>query len=70
MLAYQNGAQVGDISHAGQAVDYERIRQFVLQAIREHEGQETSQKETAGDRTGRIQQKKTREWRLDLTRML
>ena len=36
VLAYQNG----DMPHAGQAVDYERIRQFVLQVIREHERQE------------------------------
>ena len=40
VLAYQNGAQAGDMPHAGQAVDYERIRQFVLQVIREHERQE------------------------------
>ena len=40
VLAYQNGAQAGDMPHAGQAVDYGKIRQFVLQVIREHEGQE------------------------------
>ena len=40
VLAYQNGAQAGDVPYAGQAVDYERIRQFVLQVIREHERQE------------------------------
>ena len=40
VLAYQNGAQAGDMPHAGQVVDYERIRQFVLQVIREHERQE------------------------------
>ncbi len=48
VLAYQNG----DMPHAGQAVDYERIRQFVLQVIREHEGQEASRKETAGGSDG------------------
>lgn len=41
VLAYQNnGAQAGDMLHAGQVVDYERIRQFVLQVIREQERQE------------------------------
>ena len=40
VLAYQNGAQAGDMPYAGQAVDYGKIRQFVLQVIREHEGQE------------------------------
>lgn len=40
VLAYQNGAQAGDMPYAGQAVDYEKIRQFVLQVIREHERQE------------------------------
>ncbi|MEZ3492930.1 MAG: hypothetical protein K1W38_11695 [Lachnospiraceae bacterium] len=40
VLAYQNGAQAGDVPYAGQAVDYEKIRQFVLQVIREHERQE------------------------------
>ena len=52
VLSYQNGAQTGDMPHAGQAVDYERIRQFVLQVIREHEGQEASRKETAGGLAG------------------
>ena len=40
VLAYQNGTQAGDVPYAGQAVDYEKIRQFVLQVIREHERQE------------------------------
>ena len=40
VLAYQNGALAGDVPYAGQAVDYEKIRQFVLQVIREHERQE------------------------------
>ena len=39
VLAYQNGGTMAGIS-AGQAVDYEKIRQFVLQVIREHERQE------------------------------
>jgi hypothetical protein len=39
VLAYQNGGQAAGIS-AGQTVDYERIRQFVLQVMREHERQE------------------------------
>ncbi len=47
VLAYQNGAQAGDMPHAGQAVDYERIRQFVLQVIREHEGWEIPHRVTA-----------------------
>lgn len=49
VLAYQNGAQAGDMSHAGQAVDYKKIRGFVLQVIAEHERQGTPRKETAGD---------------------
>ncbi len=47
VLAYQKGAQTGDMPYAGQAVDYEKIRQFVLQVIREHESQEMPHKETA-----------------------
>ena len=39
VLAYQNGGQAAGIP-AGQTVDYERIRQFVLQVMREHERQE------------------------------
>ncbi len=49
VLAYQNGAQAGDMPYAGQVVDYERIRQFVLQVIREHERQEAPRNETAGE---------------------
>ena len=52
VLAYQNGAQAGDMAYAGQAVDYEKIRQFVLQVIREHESQEMPHKETAGEPAG------------------
>lgn len=52
VLAYQNGAQAGDTAYAGQAVDYEKIRQFVLQVIREHERQETPHNETAGEAAG------------------
>ena len=39
VLVYQNGGEAAGIS-SGQAVDYEKIRQFVLQVIREHERQE------------------------------
>ena len=52
VLAYQNGAQAGDMTYAGQAVDYEKIRQFVLQVIREHESQEAPHNETAGEPAG------------------
>lgn len=52
VLAYQNGAQAGDMPHAGQAVDYERIRQFVLQVIREHERQGGYVGKTAGEPAG------------------
>ena len=52
VLAYQNGVQAGDMAYAGQAVDYEKIRQFVLQVIREHESQEASHKDTAGEPAG------------------
>ena len=52
VLAYQNGAQAGDMPYAGQAVDYEKIRQFVLQVIREHEGQEAPYNGTAGEPDG------------------
>ena len=48
VLAYQNGGTMAGIS-AGQAVDYEKIRQFVLQVIREHERQEAPRNETAGE---------------------
>ena len=48
VLAYQNGGQAAGIP-AGQTVDYERIRQFVLQVMREYEGRETSYKETAAE---------------------
>lgn len=49
VLAYRSGAQTGDMPYAGQAVDYEKIRQFVLQVIREHERQETPYNGTAGE---------------------
>ena len=48
VLAYQNGGTVAGIS-AGQAVDYEKIRQFVLQVIREQERREAPRNETAGE---------------------
>ena len=48
VLAYRNGGQAVGIS-VGQTVDYERIRQFVLQVMREHEGREVSHKETAAE---------------------
>ena len=51
VLAYQNGAQAGDM-YAGQAVDYEKIRQFVLQVIREHESKEAPRKDTAEEPAG------------------
>ena len=50
--AYQNGAQAGDMTYAGQAVEYEKIRQFVLKVIREHESQETPHKDTAKEPAG------------------
>ena len=40
VLAYQNGGAAAGISAGQAAVDYEQIRQFVLQVIREHERQE------------------------------
>ena len=46
VLAYQNGAQAGDMTYAGQTVDYEKIRQFVLQVIREYDRQEAPRIET------------------------
>ena len=52
VLAYQNGAQAGDMPYTGQAVDYEKIRQFVLQVIREHESQEIPHNEMAGEAAG------------------
>lgn len=52
VLAYQSGAQAGDMTYAGQAVDYEKIRQFVLQVISEHERQQALRKETAGEPAG------------------
>ena len=51
VLAYQNGGGAAGIP-AGQEVDYERIRQFVLQVIWEHEGQEAPRKGTAGEPDG------------------
>ena len=52
VLAYQNGIQAGDGPHAGQAVDYGRIRQFVLQVIEEHEKQGGYVGKTAGKPAG------------------
>ncbi len=48
VLAYQSGGEAAGIS-AGQAVDYEQIRQFVLQVIREHERQEAPRNGAAGE---------------------
>ena len=45
VLAYQKGGEAAG-SPAGQAVDYEKIRQFVLQVIREHDRQEAPRIET------------------------
>lgn len=39
VLAYQNG---GDQGEAGHALDYEKIRRFVLQVLEEHEQQGSS----------------------------
>ncbi len=52
VLAYQNGVQAGDMTYSGQAVDYEKIRQFVLQVIRENESQEMPHKDTAKEPAG------------------
>ncbi len=49
VLAYQNGGAAAGISAGQAAVDYEKIRQFVLQVIREHERQEAPRNETAGE---------------------
>ena len=48
-LAYQNGGAAAGISAGQAAVDYEKIRQFVLQVIREQERQEAPRNETAGE---------------------
>lgn len=40
VLAYQNGGEAASISAVQVAVDYEKIWQFVLPVIREHERQE------------------------------
>ena len=48
VMAYQNGAQAGEMLYAGQAVDYEKIRQFVLQVIKQHEGKAESHEEATG----------------------
>ncbi len=49
VLAYQNGGAAAGISAGQAAVDYEKIRQFVLQVIREQERQEAPRNETAGE---------------------
>lgn len=56
VLAYQNGAQAADMPYAGQAVDFEKIRSFVLQVIEEHEKQGVSIEETAGQDAGKEKQ--------------
>lgn len=52
VLAYQNGAQTGNMPYMGQAVDYEKIRQFVLQVIEEHEGHVGHIETAAGEPAG------------------
>lgn len=37
VLAYQNGGNPGETGLAGQPLDYEKIRCFVLQVLEEHE---------------------------------
>ena len=49
VLAYQNGGAAAGISAVQAQVDYEKIRQFVLQVIREQERQEAPRNETAGE---------------------
>lgn len=49
VLAYQNGGTAAGISAVQAQVDYEKIRQFVLQVIREQERQEAPRNETAGE---------------------
>lgn len=51
VLAYQGRAQTGNMPYTGQAVDYEEIRQFVLQVIREHERQGMPNEDMAGEWT-------------------
>lgn len=43
VLAYQNGENPGETGLAGQPLDYEKIRRFVLQVLEEHEQQGSSQ---------------------------
>lgn len=42
VLAYQNGGNPGEAGLAGQPLDYEKIRRFVLQVLEEHEQQGSS----------------------------
>lgn len=42
VLAYQNGGNQGEVGLAGQTLDYEKIRRFVLQVLEEHEQQGSS----------------------------
>ena len=51
VLAYQNGGETAGISAVQAAVDYEKIRQFVLQVISEYERKEENCKETTGAMT-------------------
>lgn len=48
VLAYQNGGEAAGISAVQAAVDYEKIRQFVLQVISEYERREENRKGTTG----------------------
>jgi hypothetical protein len=48
VLAYQNEVETAGIS-IGQEVDYEKIRQFVLQVIKEYQGQEMPNEDIVGE---------------------
>ena len=52
VLAYQSGAQAVGMPYARQTVDYEKIRQFVLQVIEEHEGHGGHTEMAAGEPAG------------------
>ena len=51
VLAYQSGVQAGELPHARQAVDYGKIREFVLQVIEDHEQQGRDIEKTTGKAT-------------------
>lgn len=69
VLAYQNGGAAAGISAGQAAVDYEKIRQFVLQVIREQERQEAPRNETAGEPAVPDGAEEREEILLGLTRM-